>query len=310
MKHLFTSTLLILLAYSISAQEDTHILEHIPPEEATETPNYWGQVSQGVNLWGYYLGHNIHGDEEFGEKYEIDGHGDVVGVIAYFGGTANSTQTASLKLYTVAANGLPGSLVRSKSFVFGEVDTDGMTPTMVMFDTEGHVDDEFFVTFDIGDYSHDPHSDTLALMMGPDGSRPASDDVFGRNVIRWHSHSSMNWKDFATQNFTPINSYFAIYPVMEGPGPLSTDHNFLNGDAPTLFPVPVQDALNVRFDAAESREMFVRLFSIDGKLLKTQRYMAVQGENLVQLDMNSYPSGSYVISMEAGAFRYGRVISK
>lgn len=293
------------------AQDDTHVLEHIPPEQATETPNFWGQTSpQGVPLWGYYIGHNAFGDEEFGEKYEIDGHGDVVGIIAYIGGSANSNDSFDLNLYEVASNGLPGNLVRSKSVSVSDITADGVTPAMVMFDEEGHVDDHFFVTMSVGDYSHDPHLDTLALMMGPDGSRPASDDVFGRNVIRWHGHNTMNWKDFATQNFTPLQTYFAIYPIMEGPGTLSTDASFVAGSAPTYFPVPFQDELNIRFDANEPRDMFIRVFSIEGKLLHTERGMAVSGENVVRLNMNSYTAGSYVVAIEAGAYRYARVVSK
>jgi len=311
MKHFSFFFFLFASALMLRAQDGTHVLEHIAPEEATATPNYWGQNSpQGLPLWGYYIGHNAFGDEEFGEKYEIDGHGDVVGIIAYIGGTANSSGSIELNLYEAASSGLPGNLVRSKAVSVSNITADGTTPTMVMFDEDGHVDDAFFVTMNLTDYSHDPHSDTLVLMMGPDGSRPTSDDVFGRNVIRWHSHSSMNWKDFATQNFTPLQTYFAIYPIMEGDGPLSTDASFVAGAAPTYFPVPFQDELNIRFDAMEQREMFIRIFSIDGKLLHTERRMAVNGENVIRLNTNQYPAGSYVVAVEAGAYRYARVVSK
>lgn len=310
MKQIFTSILLI-GAISFASAQETTTLEHIAPEEATETPNYWGQTSQGADLWGYYIGHNVYGDEEFGEKYEIPDHGHVVGIIAYLTGTGSSENTASLRVYDVAETGLPGDMLGAKTIQYNQIATDGITPTMVSFEDDIHVDEEFFVTLDVGDYSHDPlEGDTIALMMGPDGSRPASDDTYGRNVIKWHSHDGPpSWNDFYTQNFTPLSTYFAIYPVMEG-NPLSINDGFISDEEITMFPVPCVDDLNLRFNALETREVNAHVFTIDGKLLESSRFMASNGENLVQFDMSQHPAGSYVVSLQADGFRYTRVITK
>lgn len=306
MKKLFAIALAAAFAAPLAAQE-THVLQHIAPENATETPNYWGQTSQGQPLWGYYLGHNIWGDEEWGEKFDIDGAGEVVGVIAHIGGTTSTSTNAFLKAYEVGGNGLPGNMLRSKSFPINDAAGDGSV--MVMFDTPAEVNNEFFVTLDVGDYSHDPHLDTIVLMSGPDGSRPASDSDYGRNVIRWHAHSAPNWRDFLTQNSTPISTYFAVYPIMAG-GALSATDAFTSGAAPVMFPVPCNTELNLRFNAAETRDMTVRIFDINGKMLQAVRQTVAAGENLIQLDMSPYAAGSYVIAMEAGAYRYAKVITK
>jgi hypothetical protein len=309
MKHFFTFVLSLSVIGLVQAQENT-TLQHIAPEDATETPNYWGQTSQGVPLWGYYVGHNAYSDEEFGEKYEIPDHDHVLSIIAYFGGQGNSDQTASLKVYSVGSNGLPDEMLGSKTFTFADVATDGTTPTMLTFDDEVHVDDEFFVTLDLGDYAHDPlEGDTLVLMIGPDGSRPASDDVYGRNVIRWHSHSGPAWKDFQTENFTPWSTYFAIYPVIEGIS-LSVDNGFLSEDEINLFPMPCVNELNLRFNALETREVNLHLFDMNGKILRNHRVMATAGENLVQFDMSDLASGSYVVSIMAEGFRYSKIVTK
>lgn len=309
MKKIFTLIFLFgALAYT-KAQDTT--LEHIPPEQATETPNYWGETSQGADLWGYYIGHNAYGDEEFGEKYEIPDHGHVVAIVAYFGGEGSSNNSASMKVYDVAEDGMPNDMLGSLSFQFDQVTTDGVTPTMLSFEDDVHVEDEFFVTVDLGDYSHDPlEGDTIVVMMGPDGSRPESDDVFGRNVIRWHSHDGPpEWKDFQTQNFTPLSTYFAIYPVMEG-NPLSIDDGFIADSEISMFPVPCVNELNVRFNALETREVIAHIFNMEGKILQNDRFMASNGENLVQFDMSAHPAGSYVVSLQAEGFRYAKVITK
>lgn len=311
MKQFFLTAALAAFALHASAQ-DTHVLQHIPPEEATATPNYWGQTLQGMPLWGHYLGHNALGDEEFGEKFDIAGTGEVVGIIAHIQGTAVSSGgdaiPASLRLYETASNGLPGAELAFKSMPMAEINTAG--PTTVMFDAPVTVENNFFVTLDVGDYSHAPHNDTIVLMSGPDGSRPASDGVFGRNVIRWHGHGAPNWKDYLTQNFTDISTYFAIYPIMSGAATVSSESGLLAGGEPSFYPVPCPDVLNIRFDAVESREMTVRLFDLTGKMLESKVARTVAGENLLQLNMNEHPSGAYVIALESAEYRYARTVVK
>jgi len=310
MKHSFTLFCFFCTSLFLQAQNGTHTLQHIAPEEATATPNYWGQTSQGMPLWGYHAGHNTWGDEAFGEKFEIDGHGDVVGIMAYIGGAGNSNWQIKLKLHAVGPNGLPGAELGSVAMGANEVNTTPMSPTLVTFSNAVHVDDEFFVIFDLDDYSHELQMlDTLVLMMGPNGSRPASDDVYGRNVIRWHGHGAANWKDFRTENFTNWSTYFAIYPIMDGDA-LATNSNFLNHTSLNMYPVPFHNELNIRFDAKETRDMFIRVFAVDGKLLKTERHMTVQGENFVNMGLSELPSGAYIIALEAGDFRMARKVMK
>ncbi len=301
MKKLYFSILgltAVLYAYG----QDTTTLQHLPPEDATEMHNYWGQVSQGTSLWGYYLGHNAWGDEAFGEKYEVPGEQQVVGVIAHLGGTSESSNNASYKVYTVGSNGLPASTSATKNFVMGEAPTDGITPHMVMFNNPVAVNNEFFVVLDLGDYSHSSlQGDTLCLMSGAQGSRPASDDTFGRNVIRWHGHGGEDWKDFLTQNFTPLSIYFAIYPVLDGV--VSTGDIFVDRAAPQIYPVPAVDVLNVAMNLVEPEVMQVMILSIDGRLISTEQFTLAGGENRLQLPVAELASGAYVIAFESPNYR-------
>jgi len=304
MKHTFT---LALIVSSSALHAQTHTLQHIAPEAATEMPSYLGSAA---NAWGYQIGHNYYGDEAYGEKYEINGAGTVVGVIAYLGGTSNSNENASYKVHAVAGTGLPGAALATKSFTMGSAPTTGDTPHMQTFNSPVNVQDQFFVVLDLGDYSHDPlQGDTLCLMSGPHGSRPESDNVFGRNVIRWHSHGTPNWKDFYTQNFTPISTYFAIYPVMEGAATGIGEH--LLGDANlSVFPMPFVDELNIRLDATSTEPLRIHLFDANGRLLKSEQHSVASGEQLLRIDTQTLASGTYVVAFEQGAQRYARTIVK
>jgi hypothetical protein len=305
MKH--TLTLAALMGMSALQAQETHTLQHIAPEAATSMHNYWGSAS---NAWGYYVGHNYYGDEAFGEKYEINGSGAVVGVIAYLGGTSVSNQTASYKVHSVAGTGLPGAALATQSFTLGSAPTTGNTPHMQTFSSPVNVQDQFFVVLDLGDYSHDPLvGDTICLMSGPHGSRPESDNVFGRNVIRWHSHGAPNWKDFFTQNFTPVRTYFAIYPVMQGPATGIGEHHL--GDAALhLFPMPFIDELNIRLDATSAEPLRIHLFDANGRLLKSEQHSVAIGEQFLRIDTQALAQGTYVVAFEQGSSRYARTIVK
>lgn len=308
MKHSLTLIAIALLGLHTAAQEN--VMQHIPPEQATAMHNYWGQTQQGVPLWGYYLGHNVFGDEAFGERYEISGSNSVVGVIAYLGGTSVSNTTATYSVHNVgtAPPQMPGPAIASKSFQLGSAPTDGQTPHMIMFDAPASVQDSFFVTLDLGDYSHDPLvGDTICLMSGEHDSRPASDDTFGRNVVRKHSHApTPAWKDFHTQNFTPVSTYFAIYPIMSAAvGILEMGLGAMTMD---LYPVPMANELNIALDLHEDLPFRVLLFGMDGRLLHTEQFAT--GRDVVQLNVSGLVAGTYVVAIEQGRSRIARMVAK
>jgi len=303
---LFAATMMV--ATNILAQEDT-VLQHIAPENATATHNYWGQTFQGSAGWGYYIGHNLWGDEAFAEKYEIEGTGKVLGVIAHFAGKTASLDNIRYKVYTVGSNGLPAQTIGQRQFTLQSVPTDGSAHS-IMFTNPVNVSERFFVALDLGDYSHDPLAgDTLCLLSGEDGSRPSSDDTFGRNAIRWHSHGAENWKDFFTQNFTPVSTYFAIYPIMEGTV-ASVPGIFADDRPPVIYPMPAVNDLNIGMNLREARDINVRIIGMDGRELMTRVFPMGSGEGTLRLDISHLATGSYVLAMESGALRHAQVILK
>ena len=310
MKHTFTALFLAIIASSAFGQNlPQTVLKHIEPAEASESYNYWGQTLNGSPGWGYTIGHNLYNDEAFGEKYNINQPGEVLGVIAHYTGKTASSGQIHYKVYSENASGLPGSSLGQKSFAFQDVPTDGSAHT-VMFDNPVSVDEDFFVVLDLGDYTHDPlQGDTLCLLSGEDGSRPASDDEFGRNAIRWHDHNSENWKDFFTQNFTPISTYFAIYPIMDGQV-ASVSGVFVDDAAPVIYPLPAQEKLNIDVNLLQSRDITLRIISMAGRELRTEVFGSTTGSSTLRLDISDLAAGSYILAMESGKLRQAQIITK
>lgn len=310
MNRIFTALLFTAFSGTLFAQNAQEtVLRHIEQSEATATPNLWGEILNGSPGWGYYIGHNPYGDEAFAEKYNISGTGKVLGVIAHFAGKTESSTQLSYKVYTENSSGLPGSTLAQKMFAFQDVPTDGSAYT-IMFDNPVDVDEAFFVALDLGDYSHDPlQGDTLCLLSGEDGSRPSTDDTFGRNAIRWHGHGGEDWKDFFTQNFTPISTYFAIYPIMEG-AVASVSGVFVDDVLPVVYPLPAQNDIRVDINLRDAREMAVRIFSLDGREVQTKVVQSNAGQSTIELNISDLANGSYILSLESGVYRHAQIITK
>ncbi|MGB0840174.1 MAG: Ig-like domain-containing protein, partial [Chitinophagales bacterium] len=64
----------------------------------------------------------------------------------------------------------------------------------------------------------------------------------------------------------------------------------------SIVPVPAQDFINVSFEAG-NEEVGVTIYDLTGKPLGTQNFDAQNGMNVVRLDVSTYPTGVYIISI-------------
>lgn len=204
--------LCMLMTHSINAQQQT--LKNHP----AGTPLVLLKYTQGGE-WGYILGHNSFLRQQYAEKYYIPGRrARVVGVVTHHGGrVTNQNNIAEYGVYSVGSNRLPATQLGGKQVLYKDINLSGNAMT-TMFNSPIAVADSFFVSFNLFDYAHGGYEgDTVGLYCGQDGCRTAADISAnkGRNVVQRHNHSIVDWRDFYTQNLTPIATHFAIYPIIE-----------------------------------------------------------------------------------------------
>jgi hypothetical protein len=288
-KQLFTLSLLLMTSTTFFSQE---IMGHFDPDiDIPVADTYPGGQ-------GYFTGHNSYGDEEFGEKYEIEGSGSLHGVVAIHSGEqGTSTFNASYRAYTVATNGLPGTMIATRSIPYNNIPIDE-NPYTVLFTNPIPVSDEFFVTFNLGDYSHgNPGTKKIALTHAPDGTRPSSDfTIFGRNVIRWHSHGAPAWKDYRTENFQGYEPavYFSIFPIIELETMSTIDFN-RQGSVAGIYPNPSSGIFTVPVKTSSGGEAVFQLFDMSGKLISEKKTHLPIGETDYTFFENDLKSGTYVL---------------
>lgn len=288
----FTILSAVLFSATLFSQETT-TLQHFNSQEITPVADSY------ANNTGYHSGHNNYGDEEFAEKYEINGNGKIHGVMAIHAGQAGtSTMNASYKVYSVGTNGLPSSTLGVKSIANNDIPIDGSLFT-VNFHSPVNVANQFFVSFNLGDYTHtSPGTKKIALTHAPNGTRPSSDSVFGRNAIRWHSHGAVTWKDYRTQNAFPNNYqpsvYFSLFPIIE-----LEQMSVLNFDQSSIgavYPNPSSSGIfNIPLKSSSGGEAVFQLYDLSGKLLAENKVKLSSVTKDYQFKTNQISAGTYLL---------------
>jgi hypothetical protein len=68
-----------------------------------------------------------------------------------------------------------------------------------------------------------------------------------------------------------------------------------------LFPNPGYDLLNIEFELAESTEIEIRIFDLQGRLVKTLfNNFAAKGKNMLTFNRLALISGTYFVRIESG----------
>jgi len=67
-----------------------------------------------------------------------------------------------------------------------------------------------------------------------------------------------------------------------------------------ILPNPVQHTATIQMDSEISNDIVITLWSMDGQQLQSRIKRNVFGKALLEMDVNNYPSGNYVLSFQIG----------
>ena len=291
-KQIFT----FLMAAAASAYGQQTTLQHFDPAVITPV------VENYPNNQGYLTGNNDFGDEEFAEKYEIQGTGKLYGISAIHLGQDGTpgTITASYRADSVGANGLPETAIANKNVSYGDVPVNGQLNT-VMFASPVNISDKFFVSFRLGDYAHGGlGTKRIAVSHAPHGTRPDSDfGVYGRNVVRWHSHGAAIWKDYRTENFSDYQPsvYFSLFPIVELENMAVVDFN-KKGNVGAVYPNPSNGNFRIPINTTSGGEASFRLFDMSGKQVAEKQTNLSTGKTDFLFSGEKLQSGVYILMIK------------
>lgn len=246
---------------AVYAQTDT--LRNFDNNSSMYAPKY-----EGNGQHGYVLGQNHLYRQQFAEKYNISGATRVHGIIAHLTGVyANRSNFVEFNVYSVnAVNKLPDKKLASAQILYPDLDLSG-SAYYVSLPVPVAVSDSFFVTFNVQDYMHGGYDgDTLGLFCAVAGTRSKEDLArFGRNAIQAHNHIKEDWRDFYTQNFSPIATHFALFPVVDKMIATNIHDNKISSETITLYPNPTSEGFYVK--SSEVDHSVVEVYNLQAQLL-------------------------------------------
>ncbi len=301
MKKLLTFMSAAVLAVSAQAAEDT-LKNHV------DGLTLGSAKYTGSGEWGYFLGHNHHEQQQFAEKYYVDDHVHVLGVVVHVTGTVtNAGNEASGRIFEVGTDGLPGAELEDGHIDFGDLDLSGGA-NIILFHDEAHVEDSFFVSFDLGDYAHGgQEGDTIGVLYAPDGSRNSADLAnFGRNVIQEHGHGSANWSDVYSQSFLNLATHLAIYPIVE----FEDHHNSVqqvsgkNLAIAAPYPNPAAGSIMIPYTVKKGSDVTIEVVDLAGRKVQAiSKEGMIAGSYTETLDLSRLQNGLYhvVVRTDSGA---------
>lgn len=282
---------LLALTFTIRAQSlDT--LSNLEEGTSLYAPRY-----TDPGQWGYILGQNSAYRQQYAEKYHIEGGAKVKGIITHLTGVYEHPENyVEFNVYRVSENGLPGKRLGGRQIFYKDIDLSG-NAMYIHLNTAVNVADSFFVTFNVLDYLHGGYDgDTLGLMAGEPGSRPTEDlGSFGRNAVQAHNHSKEEWKDFYTQNFTPIATHFALFPIVEYEDVSLEKH--LSWKNFRIYPNPSEGRFFI--DNAPGKLSEVHVINTLGQVVLQRKVKS--DEKIVAIDIREQcMPGAYILLLRTG----------
>lgn len=308
--------------YGLGNTQSIDTLRNLSTESLLISTKY-----NSVGKWGYYTGHNYLGRQQFAEKYYVEGTVTVIGVIAQLSGSVStqSIDSSAFTLWSVGSNRLPQNKLNATYTKNRDLNVTG-NPFSKLFKSSTVVSDSFYVALDLLDYSHHSFKDTIGLLYGIHGSRENSDlDKFGRNAIQVHSHGAPVWRDFYSQNFTPIATHFALFPIIltassatiigvnsipgvdtlvgsntvSGNNTITSLVNISSKDKMLVYPVPASNWLIVE---EINQNATIRIIDYMGKEYQTSFDIE---NNKAKVDITSLLTGKYILLISQGRGNFG-----
>lgn len=301
-----------------TAADDTITMHNI---QNTDTLTWYYADSSPFDS-GIVSGTDAYGDKGYAERYDwnaADSSLQVLGVVALFGGTYNSTTTkvVNFKAWNQGAktsiathafyDGFPGTVIASKDSIsiknlgIGSTPTASDTAKLWLFTSPtAFLTDSFFVGYQINYNFAQLNGDTIGVYMNKDGERTApiytvqgADTVV--NVKNATMYSDNTWHDDAVDNFGMQNDFYLFayvvsHHTLSVQGITKNDLTFFGS-----YPNPATSSTNVKFALKKDAKVVIDIMDASGRMITSLDKGAVTaGEHTVNIETSSLAAGNYI----------------
>ncbi len=241
---------------------------------------------------GYLTGNNEHHDLAKADYFEKDSVEEYLMELKMNAGAINGTGNITFCVWA-DNNGRPGALLGSKTVSLASVagdcytENDPQMPTSYpqlkrryncRFFPGITVNGSFFAGYMV------PTSGTFAVVTNSQNQAANTG---------WEMQSDSTWVEYSDASSWGIALTHAIFPQLcDNPNAAGVEEW---SDDAVIFPNPTTGKVNVRLENGEIENAVVRVFDLNGKLLKVEQE---RGTDIVTLNLSNLTSGMYIITVQ------------
>ena len=246
-------------------------LTNISPDETPTLKSVSGN-------WGYISGHNSLHQENFAEKFSVNGSKYISSVSLDVAKSIGFTDSSKIRLKI--SEGDPLNIIYRKEVYLFEL-TNGLE-TSVQLDSQIFVSNIFYVGYEV---FYGSPQDTFALYTGKEFSDAGQNTAF---VLENNSWSPLN--DGVTTYYTSLDIKLHVlnYHVKKGSDPAIYPYGEI-----TMYPNPAVENLQLLFKNLDKTDVQIQIFSLSGELVYYET--RVQPEPNFGIDISRFDPGVYII---------------
>ncbi len=155
------------------------------------------------------------------------------------------------------------------------------------------------VCFDVIDANKDPNFQIQGTENG------IVTDLSGTN---FNDKSNNPTSKFLNGEFTGLNKTFDTVCAEKGNTGISTVGT--GWEIAAVLPIPVRDQLMVNINSDVSNDIDVKIFDLNGKLVKQVDHKVNNGTNQLKLNVSDFAAGAYILSITKGEERLSQKFVK
>lgn len=135
----------------------------------------------------------------------------------------------------------------------------------------------------------------LAQSIGPQTLNAAGGSaVVAGNNYEWSIGEMVAVNTVTASNITVTQGL--LQPILQTTG--IDDVNF-NWGGIQIYPNPVNDRLQIKFNMEEQLDVVVQLMDVTGRIYTTEKFSKKNGMNIFEIDCSALSSGAYILNLEA-----------
>lgn len=195
--------------------------------------------------------------------------------------------------YTITC---PGTLLRTDTVLWNDIDTSSTGWTIANFDPPIYVSANYAIALNVSNFY--TNGDTLSVI----GGEPCASGIYGYEYTFYKYPSPSLWAQFShiwTSGGNPIDAAIAIFPVVDRDYVGIESNYFANGLKMSCNPNPVKEDAIIQYALENEANVTLEVYNIKGqRVFNFEEGIQTAGLHSITICANQLSNGTYYYSLK------------